>query len=369
MDTSSSGLSLEDLNMLGISPDSIDTYTPVYLPIDQCTVELCGLEDSFFAYRPTKSTNLAFILLFGFSAIVFLLQGIAVKKKWVGFTIVMVTGCVLEVVGYTGRVLAYSDLYSEVSSSPRAYVIVVTANTCQPPFFMQIICLTIAPAFLAAGIYLCLSQIVNVFGPEASRISPRFYPIIFVTCDFLSLVLQGAGGAIATVKTHQGQDPKLGNDIMIAGLSFQVLTMLAFILLALDFAVRTACRIRRLGSENVLNPHYAELRKSWIFRGFLVALLLSTLCIFTRCIYRVAELSHGWSGELMKKENYFVGLESAIIVVAVFMLNVFHPGFCFNNPTQPRPRTDGTVSMRWWYELKRPETSGESSVESSGPRR
>jgi hypothetical protein len=349
------------MSMLNIT--SIDTSAPVDLPDDECTFETCGLGGSFFVYRPTKSANLAFVLLFGFSGIVFLLQGIARKKRWVGFTVVMVTGCILEVVGYTGRILAYDHVYREVSYNFRAYIIAITANTQQSPFFMQIICLTVAPAFLAAGIYLCLSQVVSVIGPKNSRISPRFYPLIFVTCDFLSLVLQGAGGGIAAVKAHEDEDPKLGNNIMIAGLSVQVVTMLAFILLALDFAVRTVYRIRQLGSENALDPRYAELRKSWVFKGFLVALLLSSLCIFTRCIYRVAELSDGWTGELMKMENYFIGFEGAIVFVAVFMLNLFHPGVGINDSMQPRSETDGTGAERWWYELKRHETSGESSID------
>jgi len=45
----------------------------------------------------------------------------------------------------------------------------------QNGFLLQIVCLTIAPAFLAAGIYLCLRRIVYAFGPENSRISPEAY--------------------------------------------------------------------------------------------------------------------------------------------------------------------------------------------------
>lgn len=40
---------------------------------------------------------------------------------------------------------------------------------------MQIVCLTIAPAFMAGGIYLCLRRIVYAFGPENSRIRPESY--------------------------------------------------------------------------------------------------------------------------------------------------------------------------------------------------
>ncbi|KAH7081363.1 sphingoid long-chain base transporter RSB1 [Paraphoma chrysanthemicola] len=314
---------------------------------DNCTPALCGFQYAYFQYVPTKSANMAFAVLFGISALAYLGQGIA-RKRWLGFTIAMVSGCVLEVIGYAGRVMAADQLYYET------------------PFLIQIVCLTIAPAFLAAGIYLCLSRIVVTFGAENSRISARAYPRIFIPCDFLSLVLQAAGGGIASVKTHTGQDPALGNNIMIAGLSVQVATLLIFILLAVDFAIRTARRTSRLGAQNALDPRHAKLRKSAMFKGFLVALSLSTLCIFTRCVYRVAELSEGWTGHLMSKENYFIGLEGAVIVVAVFLLNFFHPGFCFREALDMKTSKTETGG-RTWYGGKKKNTVvvQERSVEAS----
>jgi hypothetical protein len=228
---------------------------------------------------------------------------------------------------------------------------------------MQIVCLTIAPAFLAAGVYLCLSRIVTTFGRENSRISARAYPRIFITCDFLSLVLQAAGGGIASVRTQNHEDPKLGNNLMIAGLVVQVVTLLIFMLLALDFATRTLRRIRQLGSQNALDPRHAALRKSWIFKGSLVALTLSTLCIFTRCVFRVAELSDGWSGHLMKVQHYFIGLEGAVIVAAVFLLNIFHPGFCFGESLVPASVPAGSRKKTWYGRKLNGPSEQSSTVE------
>jgi hypothetical protein len=115
MNTSSSTLVLTAIGLFSNATDPVDASIPANFSSEKCTCEICGLDGSFFAYRPTKSINFAFAILFGISAIAFLLQGIASKKSWLGFTVVMVSGCVLEVVGYTGRVLAYDDLYSEVS--------------------------------------------------------------------------------------------------------------------------------------------------------------------------------------------------------------------------------------------------------------
>jgi uncharacterized membrane protein len=69
----------------------------------------------------------------------------------------MIAGVILEVLGYAGRLMSWKDQWAE------------------PGFLMQIVCLTIAPAFMAAGIYLCLRRIVYAFGPDNSRIKPELY--------------------------------------------------------------------------------------------------------------------------------------------------------------------------------------------------
>lgn len=192
---------------------------------------------------------------------------------------------------------------------------------------MQISCLTFAPAFLAAGIYFNLSRIVVVFGTQNSRIPPPWYPRIFITCDVISLVLQAAGGAMASVAEDKAGSDR-GKNIMIAGLVFQVVTMTAFITLAVDFTIRTWGRIRVLG-DAALEFRYSSLRTSFRFRAFLCALALATLLIFTRCVYRVAELSEGWDGPLMSNEALFIVLEGVVIIASVILLNVFNPGYCF----------------------------------------
>jgi len=117
---------------------------------------------------------------------------------------------------------------------------------------------------------------------------------------------------------------------MLAGLAFQVVTLFFFIILSTDFAVRTWKRVNALGKAEALDPTHAKLRNSFKFRGFLVALAFATLCIFTRSVYRVAELSEGWTGHLISTQKYFIGLEGAIVAAGILSLNAFHPGFCFS---------------------------------------
>ena len=122
-----------------------------------------------------------------------------------------------------------------------------------------IISLTIGPAFFSAAIYLCLARIVVLYGEDLSRVTPRTYTITFITCDIIAFVLQATGGGFAN--TDSGT---MGTHIMVAGLSFQVASLLLFIALSLEFAWRVWSHI------NNRSLNHAEIRQTKIFKYFLV---------------------------------------------------------------------------------------------------
>lgn len=135
---------------------------------------------------------------------------------------------------------------------------------------------------------------------------------------------------MASIASHNGESVETGDNIMIAGLAFQVFTLLIFMACSLDFAIRVYLRSRKLGSSAFDQSDLArKTRNSRLFKGLLAALTLSTICIFWRSVFRVAELSGGWEGELMGRQDLFIGFEGVMIVVACFVLNVFHPSVCF----------------------------------------
>jgi len=152
----------------------------------------------------------------------------------------------------------------------------------------------------------------------------------FIPCDVISLIMQAVGGAMASIASHNGEDTKTGDNIMIAGLAFQVLVLLIFISVSIDFGLNVLRRYRRLGADALdQSADMRALRSSWGFRGLLGALALATICIFWRSVFRVAELSRGWEGPLMARQDLFIGFEGVMIIVACFSLNVFHPSIFF----------------------------------------
>jgi hypothetical protein len=117
---------------------------------------------------------------------------------------------------------------------------------------------------------------------------------------------------------------------MIAGLSFQVFTLLIFMILCVDFTLRIRKRYKSMGQDAFdQNPIFVATRGSMRFKGFVAALTLATICIFWRSVYRVAELSEGWTGNLIRHQWLFVGFEGVMVIVACLALNIFNPAFAF----------------------------------------
>ena len=135
--------------------------------------------------------------------------------------------------------------------------------------------MTIGPAFLSASIYLCLSRLVVVYGQHLSRFRPFTYTATFMGCDFISLLLQAAGGAIASTANTPSSN-QMGINIMIAGLSFQVFSLCVFFALTAEFAWRVAHR------QSACEPAFDGLRQTRLFLAFQVGLCVAALAIFVR---------------------------------------------------------------------------------------
>ena len=89
-------------------------------------------------------------------------------------------------------------------------------------------------------------------------------------------------------------------DVSQAGLSFQVFTLVVFIALAVDYAVRYL-QARRIEERKTPLPIS--------FKIFVAFLSLAVVLILIRCAYRIDELSDGYGGPLIHNEGLFIGLE------------------------------------------------------------
>ncbi|KAI1616118.1 RTA1 like protein-domain-containing protein [Exophiala viscosa] len=277
-----------------------------YLPMDQCfnVSSQCPVENTIYGYYPSVGANCFFVAFFFMAAVMQLYGGIR-YKTWT-YLIAMFLACIDQGLGYIGRVMLHQNPYSQVG------------------FQIQICCLILGPAFNSAAIYLVLKHITLCFGPEYSRIPPRWYTWIFIAGDLLSLVIQAIGGGMAATSENDNARQELGDHLMMAGIALQVVTLLFFGTAALMYI------LARRRAQNV--PLSTEARKflnSTLFKCFAVGFTLAFTAIFIRCVYRIVEMAGGWGNPIMQSQTPFIVLDGCMVTFATLMQTIFHPGWCF----------------------------------------
>ncbi|KAJ6438053.1 RTA-like protein [Purpureocillium lavendulum] len=259
------------------SPDAVPSNIVPFGPNSNCTLDICPLEWSVYNYRPSLQANITFLAIFAVAAAVHTFLGLKWSSWW--FMSFAVFGCLVEVMGYVGRIVLYYNPFSFGG------------------FMVQIVFITAGPVFYTASIYVTLSKTIEHLEPALSRFEPKLFYWIFITADLICLVLQGAGGALST--TSSGVNTT-GVDIAMAGLALQVAALFIFTFFYVDYVARY--------TRSPSTPPLASRLLSF-FSGLSLAIFL----ILGRSIYRCYELSKGYrNSDLITNEDLFIGLEGVI---------------------------------------------------------
>ena len=107
-------------------------------PGANCTLAQCPISWSVYKYRPSLVANITFLALYFVALVVHVLLG--VRWRTPGFAGFMSLGCIVEIVGYVGRILLYMNPFSF------------------PGFMIQVIFITSGPVFYTGSIYFTLSH-------------------------------------------------------------------------------------------------------------------------------------------------------------------------------------------------------------------
>uniref|UniRef100_A0A8H7XYP2 RTA1-domain-containing protein n=1 Tax=Psilocybe cubensis TaxID=181762 RepID=A0A8H7XYP2_PSICU len=276
--------------------------------------------DNPYGYVPSRTVAIIFLSLFTASTVIHGWQASHYRKWWLLYTACLCG--VIELAGWSGR------LWS--SFSP----------LLDSPFQMQITCTIIAPTPLLAASFIIFGDIIKILGPMYSRLNPRLYTIIFTSCDVVSLVVQGVGGGLAA--SSDGPD---GAEMAII--------ILVFCACAIEFGYRYTYGIPFPAGirspRNIFRTGHSIGRGDLTIRIQLMcyALVFSTTVLFIRAIYRIIELTDGWNGRIIQTELYFNVLDGAMVVLAIYTLNIFHPGMMLS---------EQFVSEKGGSEMERLET-------------
>lgn len=168
-------------------------------------------------------------------------------------------------------------------------------------------------------------------GARAAPLRPKLILWIFITCDVIATVVQIVGAALIGVAYSNRRDPTNPNHILLAGLVFQAVTFLVFIVLLGLFIWRA----RKGAFQTASKAFYASF---WV----------AVLFIYLRICFRLAETAQGLEGELQSHEVYFGTLEFMPVIIALALLAVWHPGRCIQrgNIETERSRKDQRDGVR-----------------------
>lgn len=246
-------------------------------------------------YNP--SFALAIIGTIVYSIIFLVISYLTLIKYRAWFFIVVVIGSAIEVAAYVLRSYSAKN-QSEIG-----------------PFVNTLTFTVLAPVFIAAGNYLLISRLIlAVLPPSRHRIlkipGRRLTPI-FVACDIIAFLVQGSGSGIASSDNWQGQMEKIGRNILIGGLAFQLIAFSLFLCVFRRFHV-LANRMAVDGAPN-----------GW--QKVVLAVYVSSSLIMIRCIYRVCEFAEGMNGYAFRNEWLFWVFESLPMIGAIGIFCIYHP--------------------------------------------
>ena len=212
-------------------------------------------------------------------------------------------GCLLEIIGYIFRYLsAHKDPYR------------ITY------FVVQYFCITVAPVFIAASIYVYLLRYATWASEEglrtgwAGKIGRRTILWIFITADAVCTLLQVTGAALIGAKTSKHKNPSHANSILVGGLAAQTFAFSIFLALLISPVASMSRSRERM-----------DRRTRLITQKCTFVLCAAGGLIMLKTIFRLCESAQGVFGYLSSHEVLFGTLEFAPVVVAVALLNLWTP--------------------------------------------
>ncbi|ESX01065.1 hypothetical protein KL918_002706 [Ogataea parapolymorpha] len=286
--------------------------------------------NSFYGgHAPSLGGNIALLVVMSIFLAMQVVYG-AIYRNWWFFTC-FICGLILEVLGYCGRIWSSQNIMSFDG------------------YVLQLVCLTLAPCFIMAGIYYTIGEMTIIMGQMYSLLKPMQYSLIFIMCDITALVVQAIGGGVASNALSLLESTRGGADIMVGGLAFQVFSIALFQFFWYIFLFRCYRSYRKHGDDS-FDPQYASVRKRKVFLVYIAFISLAVIFVFIRSIYRLIELAQGFAGHLAVTEIYFFILEALMMAIAICLMLITYPGAVYgrNTKIEVDKSARGLFESTWW---------------------
>lgn len=249
-------------------------------------------KDVMWEFCPNVSAAYIMAAAFTITLIAHISQGVIHRK---GYSWVVSMSALWQAACYFFRVVSIRNPKSET------------------PFIAWFILINIAPIWLNAYIYQVFGRVIFNFTDTArlAKIKAWRFGLYFVLLDILAFLIQIFGIASAVGKDKDLDDVKRGLNIYKFGIGFQQFWVVVFCGLVVTFQIglrRQAASIGKSRATTLVLVTYAVL-----------------LAITVRIIFRLVEFMDPES-QIPNKEVYQYTLDSLPMLLALILLNIFHPG-------------------------------------------
>ncbi|KAI2469448.1 RTA1 like protein-domain-containing protein [Annulohypoxylon bovei var. microspora] len=221
----------------------------------------------------------------------------------------------VEAVGFIGRAVA-SDVTDQLL-----------------PYIIQSVFLLVPPSLFAASIYMTLGRIMRGLGSRGedfSIIRVRWLTTIFVVGDVFSFLVQSGGAGFMAA----GDDPTIGEIIVVAGLVIQIVFFALFVAAAVIFHIR--CRQYSMTAGNIGSSSYLQLSGEQRTSGsFLAApfnwlqmmwmLYASSALILVRSVFRIIEYAMGTDAYPLNHEWTLYVFDGSLMVITMVIIYLWYP--------------------------------------------
>nr|OQO16234.1 hypothetical protein B0A51_17195 [Rachicladosporium sp. CCFEE 5018] len=255
-----------------------------------------------WSFCPNIGAAYLYVILFALTTLAHIVQMIH-TRKWYSWVIVVSGG--MQTAAYILRILAIQQ--------PRNDSIYST----------MFVLLMVAPVWTNAYAYMAFGRMVYNFTHDAEVLGIRAwrFTLLFVILDVVAFLVQAGGASIAS-----GDDLNnvmTGLHVYMGGVGFQQLCLLCFLGAIVRFHQHMRAQRPTQHRQKGLTLLYVE---------YAVVALISI-----RIIFRLAEYSSGIDAGIAKKEAYQYVLDSTMMLIALVLLNIWHPGRLMSGPESNLP--------------------------------
>jgi hypothetical protein len=125
-------------------------------------------------------------------------------------------------------------------------------------------------------VYTIFSFLIDQLGKSYSLLPPKVILWFFIVSDIIATATQITGAALIGVSQSRRKDPSTANHILLGGLAYQVFSMSTFVVITGLFLYSARQSLRGKGLV-----------------VFAASLVIATVLIYARRIFRLIETSEG----------------------------------------------------------------------------